>query len=161
MDPRDLQILAVLEGGIPLVSEPFEEIGRRFRMTGAEVLERVNHMRDAGIIRRFHARINQRQIGIKANALVAWNSNGRPADEIGALLASFPCVTHCYERRPVQGRWNYSLYTVHHGYTREGVREEVRQVAAKAGLQDYLILFSTEEYKRVPNVRIRENGGGT
>lgn len=160
MDPRDREILAALEDGLPLVPEPFGEIGKRLGMTGGEVLERVRQMQDAGIIRRFRARINQRKLGITANALVAWECNGNPAGEPGALLASFPCVTHCYERKPVPGRWDYSLYTVHHGYARDDVEAEVRRLSLETGLSRYLILFSTEEFKRVPNVRVKENGGG-
>ncbi len=161
MDRPDREILAALEDGLPLVPDPFGEIGRRLGMTGGSVLERVRRMQEAGIIRRFRARINQRKLGITANALVAWDCNGRPAGETGALLASFPCVTHCYERKPEPGRWEYSLYTVHHGYSRKEVEEEVRALAGHAGLSRYLILFSTDEFKRVPNVRVRQNGGGT
>ncbi len=160
MDQRDLQILAELENGLPLVPEPFEEIGKRLGMTGEEVLGRLEGLRGAGIIRRFRARINQRQLGITANALVAWDCNGKSAGETGRLLASFSAVTHCYERKPVPGRWEYSLYTVHHGFSRKEVRDEVRKIAKETGLSDYLILFSTVEFKRVPNVRIRENRGG-
>jgi DNA-binding Lrp family transcriptional regulator len=161
MDPLDCDILAALEDGLPLTPEPFGEIGKRVGLTSGEVLERLHTLRDAGIIRRFRARINQRQLGITANALVAWDCNGKPAGEIGSLLASFSCVTHCYERRPVPGRWDYSLYTVHHGFSQNEVEEEIRRLAGQAGLSRYLILFSTEEFKRVPNVRIRENGRGT
>lgn len=160
MDRRDREILAALEDGLPLVPEPFDGIGKRLGLSGGEILERVRKMQEAGIIRRFRARINQRKLGIIANALVAWDCNGRPAGEAGALLASFPSVTHCYERKPVSGRWDYSLYTVHHGYSREEVEEDVRLLAGQAGLSRYLILFSTEEFKRVPNVRIQENGRG-
>jgi len=158
MDLHDRNLLAALEEGLPPVPEPFDGIGRRLGLTGGEVLERIRNLQQAGVIRRFRARINQRKLGITANALVAWDCNGRTAGETGALLASFPCVTHCYERKPVTGRWDYSLYTVHHGYSREEVEEEVRVLARQAGLSGYLILFSTEEFKRVPNVRIRENG---
>jgi DNA-binding Lrp family transcriptional regulator len=160
MEPRDLQVLAALEDGLPFVPDPYAEIGKRLGLAGEEVLERVQKLRDAGIIRRFRARINQRQLGITANALVAWDCDGNPPGEAGALLASFPCVTHCYERRPVPGRWEYPLYTVHHGFSREEVADEVRRLAEQAGLYRYLVLFSTEEFKRVPNVRVRENGGG-
>lgn len=160
MDQCDLEILAALEGGLPLVPEPFEEIGSRLGLTGEEVLERVRKLQDSGIIRRFRARIDQRRLGITANALVAWDSDGKPDGDTGFRLASFPCVTHCYERRPVPGRWDYSLYTVHHGYSREEVEDEVRWIAGETGLTRYLILFSTEEFKRVPNVRVNENGRG-
>jgi DNA-binding Lrp family transcriptional regulator len=161
MDQRDREILAALENGLPLVTEPFGEIGKKLGLKGEEVLERVRELKEAGIIRRFRARINQRQLGITANALVAWDCDGKPAGEIGSRLASNPCVTHCYERRPVPGRWDYSLYTVHHGFSRKEVEEEVRRLAEQTGLSRYLILFSTEEFKRVPNIRVRENGGGT
>lgn len=160
MEPRDLQVLAALEGGLPLVPDPYGEIGRKLGMSGDEVLERVQTLRDAGIIRRFRARINQRLLGITANALVAWHCNGQAAEQAGAILSAFPGVTHCYERQPVPGRWDYTLYTVHHGFSREEVQEEVRMIADRAGLHEYVVLFSTDEFKRVPNVRIRENGGG-
>jgi len=161
MDPTDMKILAALEDGLPLVPEPFEKIGKRLGLTGSEVLERTQNLQETGVIRRFRARINQRKLGISANALVAWRCNAKPAEKTGAVLASYPSVTHCYERKAVPGRWEYSLYTVHHGLSREAVEDEIRKIAGAAGLSDYLVLFSTEEYKRVPHVRIRENGRGS
>jgi DNA-binding Lrp family transcriptional regulator len=161
MDPTDMKILAALEDGLPLVPEPFEKIGKGLGLTGGEVLARTQKLQMTGVIRRFRARINQRKLGISANALVAWRCNGKPAEKTGAVLASYPSVTHCYERKAVPGRWEYSLYTVHHGRSREAVEEEIRKIAGAAGLSEYLVLFSTEEYKRVPHVRIRENGRGS
>jgi hypothetical protein len=49
---------------------------------------------------------------------------------------------------------------VHHGYSRDQVFGEVRAIAEQTGCPDYVVLFSTREFKRVPNVRMRENGGG-
>ena len=158
MDPLDLQLLSELEKGLPLVEEPYDEIGKRLNLPGTEVLERIRNLQAAGIIRKFRARINQRRVGISANALVAWKCADPPNRDVGSLLASFPCVTHCYERLPVPGRWEYSVYTVHHGYSRDAVLAEIGTLAGHVGVHDYVVLFSTEEFKRVPNVRIRENG---
>ena len=124
MDLPDIHLLSELENGLPLVEEPYEEIGKRLNLTGSEVLERIQKLRSAGIIRKFRARINQRRVGITANALVAWKRADSPKGEMGPLLASFPCVTHCYERLPVPGRWEYTIYTVHHGYSRDAVLAE-------------------------------------
>jgi DNA-binding Lrp family transcriptional regulator len=159
LDPLDMHLLSELEHGLPIVEEPYEEIGKRLNLTGNEVLERIQNLRSAGIIRKFRARINQRRVGITANALVAWKSEDSLYGDIGSLLASFPGVTHCYERLPVPGRWAYTIYTVHHGYSRDAVLAEIRTLADHIGVHDYVVLFSTEEFKRVPNVRIRENGG--
>ena len=158
MDPLDLDLLSELENGLPLVKEPYEEIGTRLNLTGNEVLERIQTLQAAGIIRKFRARINQRRVGISANALVAWKRADSLNGDMGSLLASFPCVTHCYERLPVPGRWEYTVYTVHHGYNRDAVLAEIGALAGHIGVHDYVVLFSTEEFKRVPNVRIRENG---
>jgi len=161
LDPLDLHLLSELENGLPLVKEPYEEIGVRLNLTGNEVLERIRNLQAAGIIRKFRARINPRRVGISANALVAWKCADSLNGDIGSLLASFPCVTHCYERRPVPGRWEYTVYTVHHGYSREAVQAEIRTLGDHIGVHDYVVLFSTEEFKRVPNVRIHENGSTT
>ena len=159
MDPPDMHLLSELENGLPLMEEPYEEISKRLNLTGNEVLERIQNLRSTGIIRKFRARINQRRVGISANALVAWKRADSPNDDTGSLLASFPCVTHCYERLPAPGRWEYTIYTVHHGYSRAAVLAEIRTLADHIGVHDYVVLFSTEEFKRVPNVRNRENGG--
>jgi len=163
MDPLDLpdrRILGELEGGLPFVPEPFHDIGNRLGIPGEEVIERLQRLQSDGVIRKFRARINQRLIGISANALVAWKVPDTGDGDAGPLLASYPGVTHCYERARVPGRWEYSLYTVHHGYTREEVLDEVRGISKETGIRDYVVLFSTREFKRVPNVRMGENGRG-
>jgi DNA-binding Lrp family transcriptional regulator len=159
LDLTDVCLLRELERGLPLVPAPFEEIGKRLDLNGEEVVERIRHLKEAGIIRKLRARIDQRKVGISANALVAWKTTRTGDGDLGKLLAAFPAVTHCYERRPVPGRWEYTCYTVHHGYSQDQVLEEVRVVAEQTGCPDYLVLFSTREFKRVPNVRMRENGG--
>jgi len=159
VDPIDVRLLAELEKGVPAVSEPFADIGKRLGIPEAEVLRRAQRLHEDGVIRKIRARINQRLVGITANALVAWRPPGGWGDEALSLLASSPGVSHCYLRRPVPGRWEYTLYTVHHGRSREEVRSAVEEIARAAGCREYIVLFSTEEYKRVPNVRIGENGG--
>jgi DNA-binding Lrp family transcriptional regulator len=162
MDPVDMRLLMELERGLPFVPEPFKEVGKRLDLAEDDVVQRIRYLKEAGIIRKFRARIDQRKVGITANALVAWKPAESGKINLGLLLAAFPTATHCYERRPVPGRWEYTHYTVHHGYSREMVKNEVRAIAEQIGCtdSDYLILFSTREFKRVPNVRMQENGGG-
>lgn len=160
MDTVDRDLLAVLEKGLPVTHEPFGTIGRLVGIPEAEVISRIEHLRTTGMIRRFKARIDQRKAGIAANALVAWKIPEGRFDNAGDLLARSPSVTHVYERRPVPGRWDYTHYTVHHGRNCRDVTEEVQALSESTGLPDYLIMFSTEEFKRVPTVRICENGSG-
>ncbi len=159
MDQTDRDLLAELERGLPVTREPFAGIGSRLGIPESEVLERLQRLRSEGVIRRFRARIDQRKLGILANALVAWHVPRDRTEDVGARLARCPGVTHCYERRPVPGRWDYTHYTVHHAGSRQDVTAEVKRCAEMSGLDEYTIIFSTEELKRVPAVRVRENGG--
>lgn len=159
MDSTDISLLRELERGLPFVPAPFEAIGNRLSITENEVVDRIRHLKETGIIRKFRARIDQQKVGITANALVAWKPSGDRKNTLGDRLAAYPEATHCYERRPVPGRWEYTHYTVHHGYSRKLVLDEVCRIAGEVGCPEYCVLFSTREYKRVPNVRMRENGG--
>lgn len=160
VDPIDRRLLQELETGLPLIPEPFHEIGNQLGISGEEVLDRLNRLRTEGVIRKFRARINQRLIGISANALVAWNPAGSGNGDAGTVLGSYPGVTHCYERSPVPGKWDYTFYTVHHGYSRDQVLGEVATISRETGILKYVVLFSTREFKRVPDVRIRDRDAG-
>jgi DNA-binding Lrp family transcriptional regulator len=157
MDAIDRSLLTELEKGLPLVSEPFDDVGKRLHISGTEILQRIQRLKETGIIRKIRARINQRQIGITANAVVAWEVPDTTVPEHYARFASFPGVSHCYLRQSVPGRWDYTLYTVHHGRSREGVLLQVRKLADMTGAKNYIVLFSTEEFKRVPAARMEED----
>lgn len=160
MDQTDRRLLALVAEGLPVTREPFAEIADRLTISESDVLGRLERMKQEGVIRRFRARINQRKAGIPANALVAWQVPARQQDEAGLRLAAFPGATHCYERRSVPGRWDFTHYTVHHGPGRDEVEAEVKKCAEHAGLDTYMIIFSTEELKRVPTSLSGGNGDG-
>lgn len=155
MDEQDARLLRELQDGLPLVPEPYRQLAGWLGCTEDEVIARIGALMDRGVIRRFRARIDQRRAGITANALVAWRVPA-PVNGNGKIFATFPGVTHCYEREPVPGVWDYNLYTVHHGRTRDGVLAEVADLAHASGTADYRVLFSTREFKRAPAARVPE-----
>lgn len=155
MDAVDLQLLSELQNSLPLVERPFAAVGERIGIDEAEVLRRIQKLREMRVIRRFSARINQRALGITANALVGWKTDGNTSD-VGKQLATMPGVTHCYERRTVPGRWEYQLYTVHHGWSRRQVQEQVESIAREMNLSEYVVLFSTHEFKRTPHMQVSD-----
>ena len=154
MDENDRLLIKDLEQGLPLQPRPFKALGKRIGLSEQEVISRILNLKDEGILRRMRARINQRSLGIVANALVGWNCGILDPDQAGELLANMPGVTHCYRRKTVPGRWEYTHYTVHHGWSYDQVQREIEMIVEKTGLSNYIVLFSTEEYKRIPHVRI-------
>ena len=68
--------------------------------------------------------------------------------EIGVYLSKYQEISHCYERKIVNGRWDYNLYTVIHGREREVVQRIVKEISEGIAINEYKILYSTRDLKR-------------
>ena len=147
MDEIDIRLLRLTQDGIPIVPEPFRRIADEIGISEDEVLRRLENLIKEGVIRRFGASIGHRSIGITANAMCTWNVPDERVEEVGAIMAGFPEVTHCYER-PRYPDWKYNLFTMIHAYTREECEKIAREISAATGIKDYSILFSEREFKK-------------
>ncbi len=147
MDKNDLRLLKSIQDGIPIVALPFEHVANKLKLTEKDVLERLRSMTKEGVIRRFGASIGHRAIGITANAMCTWNVPDDKVEEVGAIMAGFPEVTHCYER-PRYPDWKYNLFTMVHAYSREECVQIAKEISLATGIQDYDILFSEKEFKK-------------
>lgn len=143
----DKEIIRELQGDIALEPQPFLTIASRLGVSEEEVLERIKKLKDEGIIRRFGATLQHRNIGLKANALVAWRIPNASIDKIGKTISSLPQVTHCYQRTPADV-FPYNLFAMVHGQVREECRELAAQISHELGLGKYEILFSSRELKK-------------
>jgi len=147
MMTTDHEILRVIQDGVPVTREPFKEAADKLGMTQEELVKRVKAMNENGLIRRFSANINQRKLGITANAVVVWNI---PEEKMEAAVPVFLKrgeISHIYERRVYPGRWEYNLYTVVHDYDRESVERFAKNIADEIGVVDYQVLFSKRRFK--------------
>jgi hypothetical protein len=79
--------------------------------------------------------------------MVVWAVPTAKLAAVGKRLASFPEITHCYERTPAfEGK--YTLFTMVH--FRQDVSEDLLgKIAATAGVGDYKLLRSIEEFKKI------------
>ena len=148
MDEIDIKLLAIMEKGIPLTPEPFNEIALEIGITPTEVVSRLRNLKEKGVIRRFGVSIKPNNIGFLANALVAWNVPDNRVQEIGTYLSKYQEISHCYERKTVKGRWDFNLYTVIHGKEREVVHRTVKEISGQIAINEYKILYSTRDLKR-------------
>ena len=148
LDETDAAILRIMQDNVPLVLRPFLTVAEKLGIREGEVIERVQKMVDSGVVRRFSASMRHRKLGIKANPLIAWRVPGEKIEEVGNRLASYEEVTHCYERPLMPGKWEYNLYTMIHGYDKESVEKLVGKLSKAVGIKDYLMLYSSREYKK-------------
>lgn len=147
MMKTDHEILRVIQDGVPVTREPFKKAADKLGMTQEELVERVKAMNENGLIRRFSANINQRKLGIVANAVVVWNIPEEKMETAVPVFLERGEISHIYERRVYPGRWEYNLYTVVHDYDRESVERFSKELADEIGVQDYQVLFSKRRFK--------------
>jgi DNA-binding Lrp family transcriptional regulator len=144
---RDIALIRALQASLPIIERPYLEIAKRAGMTEDEVIARVREWLDAGVIRRFGARVKHQAIGYTANGMSVWDVPPDHVEAAGKYMASFPEVSHCYTR-PRMPQWPYNLYAMIHGKQEQEVRSIAFDIAAHLHLTSYEVLFSTRELKK-------------
>lgn len=143
---KQRQLLRQLQGDLPIERRPFGAVASRAGSDEQGVLDTVRALLRDGSIRKFGAMLKHQRAGITRNAMVVWAVPPERMEEAGAVFASFQEITHCYERCPsFEGRYN--LFTMIHAGrgTLEGL---IGEIAGRAGIGDYQVLHSEEEFKK-------------
>ena len=147
IDDVDKKVIRLIQGDLPLDLRPFAVLAVKAGISEEEFVERVVSLKKRGIIRRFGATLRHQEAGFSSNAMVAWIVPEERIEEVGKTMARFRAVTHCYQRKTSKG-WPYNLYTMIHGDDREECYEIAKKISRKAGIQDYILLFSEKEFKK-------------
>ncbi len=142
------KILFIIQKDIPIKIEPFKDFIAYLTIDYNTFFTHVNDLIEAGYIRRFATLLNHRKAGFEANGMVVWNIPENKQDQIGQIVASYKAVSHCYIRPKYPPLWNYNLYSMIHGKTKEEVNEVVLSISNKININDYLILYSSKEFKK-------------
>ncbi|NQT19323.1 MAG: radical SAM protein [Planctomycetes bacterium] len=142
------KLVRLLQDGLPVIAQPFDEPARVLGCTQQRVVEQIAQWLDAGVIRRFGAVVNHRQLGFVANGMCVFNVSPDCIDAIGERLAGYAEVSHCYHRSSAPG-WNYNLFAMIHGQSKEEVLALAARISGELELTDYEVLFSSDEYKKV------------
>ena len=93
--------------------------------------------------------MNRRRAGYAANAMGVWAAPEEDGEieRLGALMAGFRAVSHCY-RRPSYPDWPYNLFTMVHGRSEQDCEQTLDAIAEATGLTGRLALYSTREFKK-------------
>lgn len=158
LDTIDKGILAALQGDFDQSPEPYAAIADHLGLTEEDVIRRIKRMQEEGVIRRIGAMIRHIEAGIGSNGMIVWKVDPQRIEDVGATLAGFPEVTHCYERPPFGSRGG-TLFTMVHASSEEGCMEIVKRMAERVGVNEYEILFSDRELKKVSMTYFDEDDG--
>ena len=142
-------IIKEAQNDIEITQEPFKKIIEKLDISYDEFFAVLNEFQETGVMRRFASILNHRHAGFGANAMVAWDiEEGEKGEEIGKIAASFSAVSHCY-LRPKYPTWNYNLFTMIHGKTKEDTQEVIENIAKEIEYKSNMPLYSSREFKKI------------
>ena len=103
-DPTDIRLLELMQAAVPVSERPFAELARLVGTREKDVLDRVQQLKDAKVIRQISAIFDTRSLGY-ASSLVAARVNPARVDEAAAVINRHPGVSHNYLRNHAFNLW--------------------------------------------------------
>lgn len=148
-ESQNAEVLKVLQNGIPFTSQPFQKIADDFGIPESEIFAEIKNALKNGTLRRFGVVLRHLELGYNANAMCVWQIPKDKIAEIGESLAAEPFVTLCYERDTAP-EWQFNLYAMIHGKSRDSVQKIVDELNARHALQNFpsAILFHQKRFKQ-------------
>ncbi len=143
----DIQAIRELQEDLSMVSRPFDGMAQRLGLSNQDLYAMATEFQERGIMRRYSAVLHHRKAGFKSNAMAVWEVPEERAEEVGKIMAAHTGVTHCYQR-PTFPDWPYTHFTMIHATSKGGCEEAISEISRATNLDDYLILYSSREYKK-------------
>jgi len=97
MDELDKEILNEIQWLFPLVTRPFDAIAKKFNTTPEIVKERLNSLKESGVLRQLSAIFDTRKLGY-TSSLVAMEIESDKLEHVANQINRHPGVSHNYER---------------------------------------------------------------
>ncbi|WP_238915878.1 AsnC family transcriptional regulator [Clostridium sp. YIM B02555] len=141
MDTIDKKLLNLMQNEIPIDKRPFKLLGEKLLLTENEVLERVNNLKNQGIIRRIGGIFNSRKIGYTSTLCAAKVPENR-IDEVAACINDYYEVTHNYLREDEYNMW-FTIIT----NSNENLNNILQEIKEKTALDQIISLPSVKLFK--------------
>ena len=150
IDTIDRAIVKATQDGLPLVERPYHAVAETVGIPPEEVMERLERLLAAGVIRRIGLVPNHDAWGYGFNGMTVWDVADGDVSEAGRLVGELDFVSHCYHRPRALPDWPYSLFAMIHAKERVAADALVARIAATLGplSSGHLVLFSSRILKK-------------
>jgi len=128
LDEVDKRLINALQGGFPLVAEPYRQVADAVGMSEAELLRRLDSLLERRILTRFGPMFQIERAG-GAFVLAALRVPEADFERVAAQVNAFPEVAHNYRREHELNMW-FVLATA----TPQGIAETIAAIEAATGL---------------------------
>lgn len=156
---RDRQLILATQSGLPLVSDPWDALGKKLNLPADEVLARFQRMQEAGVIRRVAAVPDHYRLGYRYNGMTVWDIDELAIGRLGRQVGELLFVSHCYRRPRHLPYWPYNLFAMVHGTSRDEVESKADRIRTLLGdaCHGHTILYSSAILKKT-GLRLKKNG---
>lgn len=146
----DEKIIFETQDGIPETITPYLDIAKILNISETQLIDRLNFLKENGVIRRVALVPNHYKIGYVFNGMTVWKIKEESITKIGEKFAKLGFVSHCYKRKSYPGVWEYNLFAMVHGTKKSVCEEFIKQMKEIAGEDciDIDTLYSTEILKK-------------
>lgn len=150
LDDVDRRLIRATQEGLPLVAEPYHAVADALGVVPSEVMDRLRRMMEQGAVRRIGAVPNHYALGYSANGMSVWDVEDDVARDIGRQVGDLEFVSHAYLRPRHPPVWQYNLFAMVHGRTRNQVEEKVGRIAELIGAasRSHTVLYSRRILKK-------------
>jgi DNA-binding Lrp family transcriptional regulator len=141
VDDLDRRILNLIQSEFPVVSRPYQEIGRHLGISEKEVLDRVRALKERGVIRRIGGSFDSRKLGFFSTLCAAKVPPEKEA-AFNRTINGYPGVTHNYTRNHAFNIWFTFI-----GEDQEAVQRALEEIAQRTGVPDIVSLPAERTFK--------------
>ena len=135
------RVLDVIQSDFPLETDPVAALAERLGFERGEVADALSALRREGTVRRVGASFDSCKLGW-ASTLCALAVPAERIDEVGALVAEYPAVTHDYRRDARYNLW-FTLIV----RDEDEKRRVLGDIVSRSGCADLLDLPAERLYK--------------
>ena len=97
LSESDKELLNEIQWTFPLVTRPFDAIAKKFDTTPEIIKEKLNNLKEIGVLRQLSAIFDTRKLGY-TSSLVAMEIEHDKLDYVASQINRHPGVSHNYER---------------------------------------------------------------
>lgn len=150
MDSINKSLLNIIQRDFPVCNRPYLKLAEQLNITEDEVIDRIQSLKDQGIIRRLGGTFDSRKLGYKST-LCALKVPKDRIEEVAHVINSFIGVTHNYLREHEYNMW-FTLIAP----SKEAIFKILDEMKEKTGIEEILYLPATNFFKINVNFNMNE-----
>ena len=141
MDEIDRKLLNEIQSDFPIVSRPYFELGKRLGLSENNLINRIKHLKETGIIRRIGGNFKSSSLDFVSTLCAAKVPDNKIVNFV-EVVNQYPGVTHNYLRKSIYNIW-FTFIAEDMNY----IDHALNDIAEKTGITEILNLPAVRMFK--------------